>query len=183
MTEDHPNPQRLASPWILGALTFGLLALYLLGSYPTLSPYRDSGDLAAAALTLGVAHPPGYPVYVLLGKAWLGLLGLGNPAYRLQALSALLAAAACSVLFLSLARRTLAGAVAGFLILGFAPAFRHLSVVSEMYSLNALMAALILFLLREGPLAAAPFARRERPRSEDGGLLAAAPGAKALACA
>ena len=27
----------------------------------------DGGDLIAAAYTLGIAHPPGYPVYVVLG--------------------------------------------------------------------------------------------------------------------
>jgi len=48
-------------------------ALYLYCLYPTIAP-RDSADMAAAALTLGVAHPPGYPLYALLGRAWLTLL-------------------------------------------------------------------------------------------------------------
>jgi hypothetical protein len=33
---------------------------------PTVS-FFDSGELIAAAYTLGVAHPPGYPLYVSLG--------------------------------------------------------------------------------------------------------------------
>ncbi|HAH07807.1 MAG TPA: hypothetical protein DCM05_15005 [Elusimicrobia bacterium] len=134
----------------------GLLGFYLATAYPTLSPYRDSGDLAASALTLGVAHPPGYPLYSLGAKAWLELFGLGNAAYRLHVFSALLGALACALVFRALARggsreAGASGAAAAALLLGLAPAFRHLSVVSEMYSLNACLAALLLLLLsREG---------------------------------
>ena len=32
----------------------------------------DSGDLVAAAATLGVAHPTGYPTYLLLARLFLG---------------------------------------------------------------------------------------------------------------
>ena len=37
------------------ALFLGFFALYLVTAYPTVSPYRDSGDLAASAVTLGIA--------------------------------------------------------------------------------------------------------------------------------
>ena len=71
-----------------------------LGAYlPTLAPTitwrndgSDSGDLAAAVATLGIAHPPGYPTYVLFGRAWAALPLGGDLAYRLNLLSAVCAA-------------------------------------------------------------------------------------------
>jgi Tfp pilus assembly protein PilF len=53
----------------------------------------DSGELAFAIYTMGLAHPPGYPLLTLLGKFFLTIIP-GNPAYVLNLMSALLASAA-----------------------------------------------------------------------------------------
>ena len=63
----------------------------------------DGGDLIAAAATLGVPHPSGYPTYVLLAQLFLRVLPLGEPAYRVHWLSALSAAGAATLLALSIA--------------------------------------------------------------------------------
>ena len=47
----------------------------------------DGGELALAVYSLGVAHPPGYPLYVLTGWLWGNLTPFGSPAGRLQMLS------------------------------------------------------------------------------------------------
>lgn len=56
----------------------------------------DGGDLLTAAVTNGVPHPPGYPLYTLLLQFWLWLLGFlqpaGDLAWRGNLLSALCAA-------------------------------------------------------------------------------------------
>ena len=56
----------------------------------------DGGDLLTAAVTNGVPHPPGYPLYTLLLQFWLWLLGFLQPAsdlaWRGNLLSALCAA-------------------------------------------------------------------------------------------
>ncbi len=44
------------------------MTVYLSTIAPTLS-FFDSGEMIAGAYTLGVSHPPGYPVYVTLGQA------------------------------------------------------------------------------------------------------------------
>jgi len=128
----------------LGLAALGLFALYLFTAYPTVSPYRDSGDMAASALTLGVAHPPGYPLYLLLAHAWLCVFPLGNVAFRLHVLSILAGVGACLVLAESLKRYSKG---IPFIVLALAPCFWHLSLVSEMYSLNALVAAVLIWLL------------------------------------
>lgn len=117
--------------------------LYAASAYPWLAP-RDSGDLASAALTLGPAHPPGYPLYSLLGRAWVESLRLGDPAYRLNLLSAAAGAGACALLYAS-AATPLAGLTAAA-ALALSGAHWKFSLLCEMYSLHALFLAALLFL-------------------------------------
>jgi hypothetical protein len=63
----------------------------------------DGGDLIAAAATLGVPHPSGYPTYVLLARGFLQGLPLAEPAARVHWLSALSGAGAAALLSLSIA--------------------------------------------------------------------------------
>lgn len=47
---------------------------------------KDAGELAASALSLGVAHPTGFPAFCLAGRA-LGFLPMGSLAFRMNLLS------------------------------------------------------------------------------------------------
>jgi tetratricopeptide (TPR) repeat protein len=73
------------------------------GAYlATLNPaYRadDSPETAAAAATLGIQHPPGYPLHTLLGRC-VSLLPLGSPAWRLNLFAAMCGALAAALLCL-----------------------------------------------------------------------------------
>ncbi len=51
------------------AVFAGSLLIYSLTLSHSLS-FTDSGELAAAASTLGVAHPSGYPLYAIIGYIW-----------------------------------------------------------------------------------------------------------------
>jgi hypothetical protein len=73
-------------------------ALYYCTLAPTVT-LVDSGELILAARTLGVAHPPGFPLYVLLGHA-ASLIPFGNIAVRLHLASALFAALASATMTL-----------------------------------------------------------------------------------
>lgn len=76
---DEAMPEQAESWWSRRAvLTVSAAALLLYGS--TAAPGltwahfgADGGDLLAAAVTNGVPHPPGYPLYILLLQGWLGL--------------------------------------------------------------------------------------------------------------
>src|SRR5437773_12213790 len=71
----------------------------------TLAPtvtLTDSGELILVAQGLGVAHPPGVPLWVILAHL-ASLVPLGNVAVRINFSSALFAAFACSVLTLVVA--------------------------------------------------------------------------------
>jgi len=71
------------------------LALYRATLAPSVT-LVDSGELIAAARTLGVAHPPGFPLYILLAHL-ATLLPAGSVAMRVNFASALFAALAASV--------------------------------------------------------------------------------------
>ncbi|MDE2313679.1 MAG: DUF2723 domain-containing protein, partial [Elusimicrobia bacterium] len=134
---------RASAPFLL---FFALFSAYLFCAYPSIAP-RDSADLAAAALSLGVAHPPGYPLYAVLGRAWLDVFPLGNPAYRLNILSALFGAAAAAVLFIFLRRRVRSAAALGACFaLGFGAFYWKFCLLGEMYAAQALFLAILLLL-------------------------------------
>jgi hypothetical protein len=137
----------------------------------------DSGDLVTAAATLGVAHPTGYPTYLLLARLFM-LIPVGDLALRatlLSATAATLAALCVALIVHELSgeggwRAALAGGAAA-LALGTAPVFWAQAVVAEVYSLNALFVALILFFTLEAvtrPLVVS--GRRARAQARVGGL-------------
>ncbi|HXG96617.1 MAG TPA: DUF2723 domain-containing protein [Gemmatimonadales bacterium] len=70
----------------------------------------DAGEFITAAKVLGIPHPPGTPLFVLLGNVWGGVVRLGSYAWRLNLMSACFSAAGAGCLFL-VAHRLLAGQV------------------------------------------------------------------------
>ncbi len=163
----------------IGVFLFSFF-IYLHTLTPTID-LHDSGDMIGASYTLGIPHPPGYPLYCLLGKLF-SLIPLGNIAYRYNLFSAASAAlAVMMVYFISLkvgrstehgARSTghgeknstlhaprstlhaprsmlsfLIPAVIAALMLCFARVFWQQAVIAEKYTLNALFATVLIFIL------------------------------------
>src|SRR2546427_6958087 len=77
------------------------LVLYTWTLAPTV-PLVDSGELIVAARSLGVAHPPGFPLYLMLAHL-ASLVPLGSVAVRVNFASALFAALASAMLTLVVA--------------------------------------------------------------------------------
>ncbi len=106
----------------------------------------DSGEIANAITTGGIVHPPGYPLFSVLGKLALWLIPVGEPAYRIGCVTAAAAAAATAVLF-ALAREagcSRAGAWFAAGLLGGSYTFWSQSVRVEVYSLHVLLSLLLL---------------------------------------
>lgn len=82
------------------------LAVYSLTLAPTVT-LVDSGELIVAAYGLGVAHPPGFPLYTLLAHA-ATLVPIGEVAARVNFASAIFAAMASAALTLVVAEALLA---------------------------------------------------------------------------
>ncbi|KAM6393831.1 protein O-mannosyl-transferase TMEM260 isoform 2-T2 [Pluvialis apricaria] len=130
-----------------GALGAAVAALYT-ATLPPALPGGDAGELITAAYELGVAHPPGYPLFTLLAKLATGLLPLGSPAYRVNLLCGLLGAAAASSLFYTVFR--LSGSHAGGILAAGVFSFSRLtwqwSISAEVFSLNNLFVGLLMAL-------------------------------------
>jgi tetratricopeptide (TPR) repeat protein len=119
-------------------------ALHAATACPTVF-FGDSGELIAAAQSLGVAHPPGYPLYTALGRLALALPG-GEPAWRMNLLSALFGALACGAAAWLVARwggSVVGGAAAG-LLLATSSEFWSAATVAEVYTLHLLLLVLLL---------------------------------------
>ena len=86
------------------AVGVGLIAffLYMLTLAPTFG-YIDDGELAAVAVTLGVAHPTGYPLMTFLGKLFTLILPVRD-ILALNIMSALFVAVGAGVMTLLFAR-------------------------------------------------------------------------------
>lgn len=146
-TGDEPvalRPGQRVAP--LGAFVV-LLALYLATLAPSVVG-GDSGELIASALTGGVPHPPGYPLFALLARLF-GSLPLGHsPAWRVNLVSAVATAAAGGLLasvVLSWTGRALAALVAAALFGTSTQAWLHANS-AEVFGLNAMFVALALLL-------------------------------------
>ena len=98
--------------------------------------FGDSAELALQAHSLGVTHPPGYPVHTLLGKL-VGLI-VSDPAIATNALSAIctgLAVGILSAIVLSLTGHVFAAVVAP-LTFAFTPTVWNAAVTTEVYNVN-----------------------------------------------
>jgi hypothetical protein len=88
-----------------------VLAVYVLTLAPTVT-FWDAGEFLAAARTLGIPHPPGTPLFVMIAHVWGMLLPIGEFAYRTNLLSALFSASAAGLLFL-VVHQSMRGVVEG----------------------------------------------------------------------
>jgi len=119
-----------------------VFVVYALGACRTIY-VGDSGELVTAVAVLGIPHPSGYPLYVLLGKLWTLLVPAGSIAFRMSLFSAFCGAVACGVLY-RLARATgltVPAAILSALLLAFSPTFWAEANVQRVYTLNALFVA------------------------------------------
>lgn len=124
----------------------------------------DTFEFQVVAPQLGIAHPTGYPLFVILGKIF-SLLPLGSMAWRVNLLSALFATLAVWLIYrvsVLLTSDRLAAALAA-LLLAASPVFWSQAVVAEVYALNALLMAAILYLLLN--FLRAPIVQPASPRS------------------
>jgi hypothetical protein len=150
------------------------LLLYCCTLAPTVTP-TDSGELILVAHGLGIAHPPGTPLWVILAHL-ASLVPLGNVAVRINFSSALFAALACAMLTLAVAELMItsaylparkkraqprkkaedsgvdrllvfAPALGAGLLMAFSRTLWFYGTITEVYALNALLILTVFFLM------------------------------------
>lgn len=109
---------------------------------------EDSGELVTAAYTMGIAHPPGYPLWCILAKLFT-LVPIGSVAWRVNLMSAVFASFTVGLVCLIgiYVTRNRIASVAGAFAFAFSREFWEQSVIAEVYSLNVFFVALCMFLL------------------------------------
>src|SRR5467141_409524 len=145
-------------PYLMaGCVSLGALILYVLTLAPT-TQFWDTSEYIAAAYTLGIPHPPGNPLFVLMAHVW-GLLPLAHAyAERINLFAGVTSAISAGCWFL-VAERWLRSfvpalwprrfaALAGAIVSATAFTVWNQSVVNEkVYTLSLLSIALILWLI------------------------------------
>ena len=129
----------------IAAVVFALsLIVYLATLAPAIPPGFDSAELISACASGGIAHPPGYPLYTMLG--WLLCsLKLAASALTMNAFSAFCSAAACACLAFGLALMFNSGwgALVGALSFGFALSPWRMAVGAEVFALHLFFLSLL----------------------------------------
>jgi len=138
-----------ATRFLLPLFTFvASLALYTATLAPDLLP-ADNGEFQLVAAVWGVAHPPGYPLHTLLGGLLARAIPFGAWPWRVNLLSALLAAGTLSLLaeiVRQLTGRKLAG-LAAALALGTSTTFWAQATMSNVRTPAAFFLALGVYAL------------------------------------
>ncbi len=128
--------------WWVVVLLVGMVPVYGL-TMPATVGRADTFEFQVVATNLGIAHPTGYPLYLLLGKLWTWLIPFGSLAWRLNVGTAVFALVALSLLYLTSLHlhKTPLPALLGAVAVGLTPTFWSQAIEAEVYTLHALVVA------------------------------------------
>ena len=153
---ERRSPRQWAEPLADGATFAIALVVYVATAAPDVLP-ADAGEFQLAAALLGVAHPPGFPLYTMVGHLFIRLFPWGTPAYRLNVMSGVIAAG--TLVLVARATRlwarqlgasslvTLAGGLAAALTLGTATTFWAQATIASKRPFTVFFVALALYAL------------------------------------
>jgi len=129
-----------------GAITFAIFIFYVLGACPYIVE-NDTAEFATLGAVGGIAHPSGFPLYVMWLRAW-SWLPASSPAHAAAIATAILGALQILVMHAACrawGARALAATVAVG-IYAVAPLVARYNTSAEAFAMNGLAVALVLWL-------------------------------------
>ncbi len=123
-------------PFLMAALVMASTFILYLGTLIPEVGWGDSAELSLVANQLGITHPPGYPLYTILGK--LCSVFFTDPAIGTNLLSALCSSLASGVLSLLIFELTAMPLISVLVAIVFSvlPNIWEMAVVTEVYNVN-----------------------------------------------
>ncbi len=143
-------PEAPVTSWtVFGLVSIPLLVLYALTGARTVTG-EDSGELVTAAWQLGIAHPPGTPIWVMLTHGFQLLFQGLSPAGAAAFGSGVFTASALGVLAIFARRlglRTSAVILSAWVV-GVGHEIWNHATIAEVYPLNLLILSVVLLLFQ-----------------------------------
>jgi len=153
--------QDRVSLWLSVLVFFVSFVVYMRTMAPTVS-FWDCGEFIACSYILGVPHPPGTPLFVLIGRIFTLIPLFGEIAARINFISVLTSSLTVWLSYLVIVKLVgrwggdsssfwprvsrYVGGVVGSLFLGFGKTFWGNAVEAEVYGLGLMLMMLILYL-------------------------------------
>ena len=165
----------------LGGLVLLITSGVYLATVARTVSFWDCGEFIACSHILGIPHPPGTPLYVVIGRVFAMLPFVSDPSHRINLLSVFSSAAAATIAFFVLARlitwwysdkypnptlgwgerlSIYAGSFCGALMFAFASTNWSNSVEAEVYGLSMLLMIALIW------IAVVWASKREEPGSD-----------------
>ncbi|MDO8446216.1 MAG: DUF2723 domain-containing protein [Deltaproteobacteria bacterium] len=132
--------------------------IYLLTVAPTVV-FFDSGELITSSFLVSPAHPPGYPLYVMMGK-FATFLPFGSVAYKVNIMAAFFSSLAVMTVFLitsqvikdlqvseTLRRYQELISFATAITFAFSYSLWNQAIIAEVYPLNTFITGLLIYIL------------------------------------
>jgi len=151
---DRNKRNDLIGFFVVFVIAFGV---YIKTISPTVA-FWDAGEFIATSYILGIPHPPGTPLYVLIGRLFTLIPIADSVALRVNLLSAFFSALAAAILYKSVVLITdhwfkmatdnlvRLGAACGALALTFSLSFWNNAVEAEVYGLSSCFMVAIFYL-------------------------------------
>ncbi len=136
-------------PQLLYYLVFiGLAVLYMLTLATTITATGDSSEFVVSSYVLGVAHPPGYPLFTLVGHLFT-YLPLFNMAYRINIFSMLFSMLSLIICF-EILKKLIKNDLVAIICVVFLAITRlvwEYSIVAEVFALNNFFVLLLILII------------------------------------
>ncbi len=148
---------------ILAAVTLVVSFIVYLSTMAPTVPYWDCGEFIATSYILGVPHPPGSPLYLILGRIFSMLPLSTDIAYRVNLMSPIASAVAVMLLYLIIVKViahysgeirsrqdaiiAFGAAFVGAMAFAFTDSHWFNAVEAEVYSISTFFTAIVVWLI------------------------------------